>query len=362
MEQRYLGHGGPRVGPIAFGAMSFAGYYGPAEEAEGVRAINRALDVGITLIDTAEAYGNGTNEELVGRAIAGRRDEVVLATKSSGGTPEHLHRAMDASLGRLGVDHVDVYYLHRVDPSVPIEESVGAMAELVSAGKTRHIGLSEAGAETIRRAHAVHPVAALQSEYSLLYRDPEDEILPLVRELGIAYVAYSPLSRGLLTGRYRTTDDLAPDDWRREVPRFQGDNLARNMAVVGALRRDRGRARREPGDPVARLAARAGARGDPARGQQPRRPRRAQPRRAGARAVGRRPGGHRRRRAGRRRHGRPLPGLLHAPPRHLTRPGPHSAAPIAQPAAAAARPRAAWAAMFTMAALPRPSSASSRVS
>ena len=235
MEQRYLGRGGPRVGPIAFGAMSFAGYYGPAEDAEGVRAINRALDVGITLIDTAEAYGDGANEELVGRAIAGRRDEVVLATKSSGGTREHLHRAMDASLGRLGVDHVDVYYLHRVDPGVPIEESVGAMAELVSAGKTRHIGLSEAGAETIRRAHAVHPIAALQSEYSLLYRDPEDEILPLVRELGIAYVAYSPLSRGLLTGRYRTPDDLAPDDWRREVPRFQGENLARNMAVVGAL-------------------------------------------------------------------------------------------------------------------------------
>ena len=235
MEQRYLGYGGPRVGPIAFGAMSFAGYYGPTEEAEGVRAINRALDAGITLIDTAEAYGNGTNEELVGRAIAGRRDEVVLATKSSGATREHLHRAMDASLARLGVDHVDVYYLHRVDPGVPIEESVGAMAELVSAGKTRHIGLSEAGAETLRRGHAVHPIAALQSEYSLLYRDPEGEILPLVRELGIAYVAYSPLSRGLLTGRYRTPDDLAPDDWRREVPRFQGENLARNMAVVGAL-------------------------------------------------------------------------------------------------------------------------------
>jgi aryl-alcohol dehydrogenase-like predicted oxidoreductase len=235
MEQRSLGRGGPLVGALGFGAMSFAGYYGPAEDAEGVRAINRALDLGITLIDTAEAYGEGANEELVGRAIAGRRDEVVLATKSSGGTPEHLHRAIDASLARLGVDHVDVYYLHRVDPGVPIEESVGAMAELVSAGKTRHIGLSEAGAETIRRAHAVHPIAALQSEYSLLYREPEDEILPLVRELGIAYVAYSPLSRGLLTGRYRTTDDLAPDDWRREVPRFQGENLARNMAVVEAL-------------------------------------------------------------------------------------------------------------------------------
>ena len=235
MENRALGRGGPRVGAIGFGAMSFAGYYGPADDAEGVRAINRALDLGITLIDTAESYGQGANEELVGRAIAGRRHEVVLATKSSGGTPERLRRAIDASLGRLGVDHVDVYYLHRVDASVPIEETVGAMGELVSAGKTRHIGLSEAGAETIRRAHAVHPIAALQSEYSLLYRDPEGEILPLVRELGIAYVAYSPLSRGLLTGRYRTTDDLAPDDWRREVPRFQGENLARNLAVVRAL-------------------------------------------------------------------------------------------------------------------------------
>jgi aryl-alcohol dehydrogenase-like predicted oxidoreductase len=235
MEQRYLGRGGPRVGALGCGAMSFAGYYGAAEDAEGVRAINRALDLGITLIDTAEAYGEGANEELVGRAIAGRRDEVVLATKSSGGTPEHLRRAIDASLGRLGVDHVDVYYLHRVDPAVPIEESVGAMAELVSAGKTRHIGLSEAGAETIRRAHAVHPIAALQSEYSLLQREPEDELLPAVRELGIAYVAYSPLSRGLLTGRFRRPEDLAPDDWRREVPRFQGENLARNMAVVEAL-------------------------------------------------------------------------------------------------------------------------------
>ena len=235
MENRALGRGGPRVGAIGFGAMSFAGYYGPADDAEGVRAINRALDLGITLIDTAESYGQGANEELVGRAIAGRRHEVVLATKSSGGTPERLRSAIDASLGRLGVDHVDVYYLHRVDASVPIEETVGAMGELVSAGKTRHIGLSEAGAETIRRAHAVHPIAALQSEYSLLYRDPEGEILPLVRELGIAYVAYSPLSRGLLTGRYRTTDDLAPDDWRREVPRFQGENLARNLAVVRAL-------------------------------------------------------------------------------------------------------------------------------
>ena len=235
MTDRPLGRGGPPVGPLAFGAMSFAGYYGAAEADEGVRAINRALDLGITLIDTAEAYGDGSNEELVGRAIAGRRDDVVLATKSSGGSPEHLRRAIDSSLSRLGVDHVDVYYLHRVDADVPIEESVGAMAELVAAGKTRHIGLSEAGARTLRRAAAVHPIAALQSEYSLLHREPEAEMLPLARELGTAYVAYSPLSRGLLTGRFRRPDDLAADDWRREVPRFQDGNLERNLEVVGRL-------------------------------------------------------------------------------------------------------------------------------
>jgi len=235
VRTRTLGRGGPEVGPLAFGAMSFAGYYGAADEAEGLRAVNRALDLGITLIDTAESYGDGANEELVGRAIAGRRDEVVLATKSSRGSREHLHRAIDASLARLGVDHVDVYYLHRVDGAVPIEESVGAMADLVAAGKVRHIGLSEAGADTIRRAHAVHPVAALQSEYSLLHREPEERILPTVRELGIAYVAYSPLSRGLLTGRFRRLEDLSPDDWRREVPRFQEGNLERNLAIVARL-------------------------------------------------------------------------------------------------------------------------------
>jgi aryl-alcohol dehydrogenase-like predicted oxidoreductase len=235
VQQRTLGRGGPRVGALGFGAMSFVGYYGPADPGEGVRAINRALDVGITLIDTAEAYGDGSNEELVGRAIAGRRDDVVLSTKSSRGSPEHLRRAIDASLGRLGVDHVDVYCLHRVDAEVPIEESVGAMSELVVAGKARRLGLSEAGAGTLRRAHAVHPIAVLQSEYSLLQREPEDEMLPLVRELGIAYVAYSPLSRGLLTGRFRRPDDLAPDDWRREVPRFQDGNLERNLEVVRRL-------------------------------------------------------------------------------------------------------------------------------
>ncbi len=235
MTTRRLGREGPEVGPLAFGAMSFAGYYGPAEDAEGIRTIHRALDLGITLIDTAEVYGDGRNEEMVGRAIAGRRDEVVLATKASRGAPDYLRSAIEGSLRRLAVDHVDVYYLHRVDAEVPIEESVGAMAGLVERGLVRHVGLSEAGAGTVRRAHAVHPIAALQSEYSLLQREPEREVLPVLRELGIAYVAYSPLSRGLLTGRIRTPDDLSPDDWRRQVPRFQKDNLARNLTVVAAL-------------------------------------------------------------------------------------------------------------------------------
>ena len=235
MEQRRLGRDGPLVGPIAFGAMSFVGWYGEYDAAEGVRAINRALDLGITLIDTAESYGSGSNEELVGRAIAGRRDEVVLATKASRGGPDYLRRAIDASLARLGVEHVDVYYLHRVDPEVPIEESVGAMAELVAAGKVRHIGISEPGAATLRRAHATHRIAAVQSEYSLLHREPEGDVLPVALELGIAYVAYSPLSRGLLTGRIRRPDDLSPDDWRRSVPRFQAGNLERNVAVVARL-------------------------------------------------------------------------------------------------------------------------------
>jgi aryl-alcohol dehydrogenase-like predicted oxidoreductase len=235
MVTRRLGTSGPEVGPIAFGAMSFAGYYGSAEDAEGIRAIHRALELGMTLIDTAETYGDGRNEELVGRALAGRRDQAVLATKSSRGAPGYLRDAAERSLSRLGVDHIDLYYLHRVDPEVPIEESVGAMARLVEAGSVRHIGLSEAGPETIRRAHAVHPIAALQSEFSLLSREPERDLLPVTRELGIAYVAYSPLSRGLLAGNIRSADDLAPDDWRRQVPRFQGENLARNLAVTARL-------------------------------------------------------------------------------------------------------------------------------
>ncbi len=235
MTPRTLGAGGPTVGPIAFGAMSFAGYYGSAEETVGIRTVQRALELGLTLIDTAEVYGNGSNEQMVGRAIADRRERAVLATKSSRGAPDYLRSAADASLARLGTDHIDLYYLHRVDSEVPIEESVGAMSRLVEAGKVRYIGLSEAGPDTIRRAHAVHPIAALQSEYSLLSREPERDVLPVTRELGIAYVAYSPLSRGLLGGRIRSADDLADDDWRRQVPRFQGENLIRNLELVARL-------------------------------------------------------------------------------------------------------------------------------
>jgi aryl-alcohol dehydrogenase-like predicted oxidoreductase len=235
MEQRRLGSDGPWVGALGLGAMGFAGYYAGGEDDAGVRAIRRALDAGITLIDTAESYGNGRSEAHVGRAVAGRRNDAVISTKSSRGDREHLRGAIDGSLANLGLDHVDLWFLHRVDARVPIEESVGAMAEQVAAGKVRHLGLSEAGPETIRRAHAVHPIAALQTEYSLVQREPEEALLPLVRELGIAFVAYSPLGRGLLTGRIRRTDDLARTDWRREVPRFQGENLVRNVALIAPV-------------------------------------------------------------------------------------------------------------------------------
>jgi aryl-alcohol dehydrogenase-like predicted oxidoreductase len=220
------------VGAIALGAMGFAGYYGRIDEDDGVRAIRRALDRGITLIDTAESYGDGRSEAMVGRAVAGRRDEAVIATKASRGRPEYLREAIDRSLGNLGVERVDLYYLHRVDAEVPIEESAGAMGDLVAEGKVRWIGLSEAAPETIRRAHAVHPVTALQTEYSLLYREPELDIIPTLRELGASLVAYSPLGRGLLTGRIRSADDLHPADWRRRVPRFQSTNLQRNLALL----------------------------------------------------------------------------------------------------------------------------------
>lgn len=225
--------------------MSYA--YGPASEIESLATLQRALDAGVTLLDTADMYGPFENEKLVGRAIKGRREQVVLATKFGNvmspegkhlginGRPEYVKQACEASLQRLGVDYIDLYYQHRVDRSVPIEETVGAMAELVKAGKVRHLGLSEAAPATIRRAHAVHPIAALQTEYSLWSRDPEDELFPTVRELGIGFVPYSPLGRGFLTGRFRRLEDLPEGDWRRSNPRFQGDNFQKNLQLVGRV-------------------------------------------------------------------------------------------------------------------------------
>jgi aryl-alcohol dehydrogenase-like predicted oxidoreductase len=232
---------------LGLGCMGMTFAYAGAEDQRSLAAIDRALERGITLIDTADIYGPETNERLVGRALRGRRDGVVLATKFGGrslevegrspdGRPEYVPRACDASLARLGVDVIDLYYLHRVDPQVPIEETVGAMAALVTAGKVRHLGLSEASAATIRRAHAVHPIAAVQTEYSLWTRDLEAEILPTLRELGIGLVAYSPLGRGFLTGTIRSAEDLGENDWRRTNPRFQGDNLTRNLQLVDRVR------------------------------------------------------------------------------------------------------------------------------
>lgn len=224
--------------------MGMSAFYGETDEQESIATIRRALDIGVSFLDTAELYGMGANEELVGRAIAGRRDEVVLATKFMGvfserrvnGSPEYVRQAIDASLRRLGVDHVDLYYQHRVDFTVPIEETVGAMAELVAAGKVRQLGLSEASAATIRRAHAVHPIAALQSEYSLWTRDPEGDVLRTLRELGIGLVAYSPLGRGFLAGRFDSPDELADDDFRKTNPRFASENLEQNRALAEHVR------------------------------------------------------------------------------------------------------------------------------
>ena len=221
--------------------MSFAGVYGSAEDEESAATIARALDLGVTFIDTANIYGSGHSEEVVGRAIAGRRAEVVLATKFGGGGGSGLGRrdkvrpALEESLARLGTDYVDLYYLHRVDPSTPIEETVGAMAELVSAGLVRYLGLSEAAPDTIRRAHATHPITALQTEYSMFSREPEEAIIPTTRELGIGFVAYSPLGRGLLTGRFQRLEDIPADDWRRSVPRWQEENFEHNVRLVGRL-------------------------------------------------------------------------------------------------------------------------------
>ncbi len=240
MQYRQLGTSGLTVSAIGYGAMSIAGVYGAADDEESVATVRRALDLGITLIDTANIYGGGHSEELVGRAIAGRRADVVLATKFGGGAPERggngrpetVRQSIEDSLRRLRVDYVDLYYLHRVDFDTPIEETVGAMAQLVQQGKVRYLGLSEASPETIRRGHAVHPIAALQTEYSLFSRDPESAVLPTLRELGIGFVAYSPLGRGLLTGQYKRPEDLPEADWRRTVPRFQEENLGRNAALV----------------------------------------------------------------------------------------------------------------------------------
>jgi len=245
MEQRQLGKHGPRVSALGLGCMGMSEFYGTAEEEESIATIHRALESGITLLDTADVYGPYTNEQLVGKAIRGRRDEVILATKFGivrrpddpsyrgvNGRPEYVKQSCDGSLRRLGVDYVDLYYQHRVDTGVPIEDTVGAMAELADAGKVRFLGLSEAGPQTIRRAHRTHPITALQTEYSLWSRDPEDELLPTVRELGIGFVAYSPLGRGFLTGRIGKFDDLAADDFRRRSPRFQGDNFRKNLQLV----------------------------------------------------------------------------------------------------------------------------------
>ncbi|HEY5030939.1 MAG TPA: aldo/keto reductase [Actinomycetes bacterium] len=247
MQTRSLGPAGLSVSAIGLGCMGMSEFYAGRDDAESVAVIHAALDAGCTFLDTADMYGPFTNERLVGAAIADRRDQVVLATKFGNerredgsrvginGHPDYVRSACDASLARLGVDHIDLYYQHRVDTSVPIEDTVGAMAGLVEAGKVRHLGLSEAAVSTIRRAHAVHPITALQTEYSLWSREPEDEILPTLRELGIGFVAYSPLGRGFLTGRFQSLDDLPEGDFRRSNPRFQGDNFQRNLDVVSQV-------------------------------------------------------------------------------------------------------------------------------
>jgi aryl-alcohol dehydrogenase-like predicted oxidoreductase len=247
MEARKLGNQGLVVSALGLGCMGMSDFYGPTDDVESVATIHLAIALGVNFFDTADIYGPFKNEELLGRAIRGRRGEVIVATKFGNrrspegaflgvsGRPEYVREACDASLRRLCVDHVDLYYQHRVDPTVAIEETVGAMAELVRAGKVRYLGLSEAGPATIRRAHAVHPISALQSEYSLWTRDPEDGILPTVRELGIGFVPYSPLGRGFLTGRFKSPADLPEGDWRRVNPRFQGENFEKNLALVARV-------------------------------------------------------------------------------------------------------------------------------
>jgi aryl-alcohol dehydrogenase-like predicted oxidoreductase len=248
MEERYLGRSGLKVSAMGLGCMGMSEFYGTGDPAESIATIHRAIDLGITFLDTADMYGHGANEELVGKAVAGKRAQVVLATKFGivrdpsdpskrgiDGRPEYVRSACEASLRRLGVETIDLYYQHRVDPAVPIEETVGAMAELVREGKVRYIGLSEPGPETLRRAHRVHPIAAVQSEYSLWSREPETEIIPACRQLGIGFVPYSPLGRGFLTSRIRSVEDLPPGDYRARTPRFQKENLEKNRKLLDAL-------------------------------------------------------------------------------------------------------------------------------
>ncbi len=248
MEERYLGRSGLKVSAMGLGCMGMSEFYGTPDPAESIATIHRAIELGITFLDTADMYGHGANEELVGKAIAGKRNQVVLATKFGivrdpsdpskrgiDGRPEYVRSACEASLRRLGVETIDLYYQHRVDPAVPIEETVGAMAELVREGKVRYIGLSEPGPETLRRAHRIHPVAAVQSEYSLWSRDPETEIIPACRQLGIGFVPYSPLGRGFLTSRIRSVEDLPQGDYRARTPRFQKENLEKNSKLLDTL-------------------------------------------------------------------------------------------------------------------------------